>query len=135
MLFGVLDPSRRTFEFVRAGHTPLLWRKTSGEVESLSPRGLGVGMTGARSFSALCERKTITTAAGDFLFLFSDGVTEAMNEQSEEFGEERLSVTVRDRIHNAMSAEEARVVVIEAVDQFRGNAAAHDDMTLVVVKT
>jgi sigma-B regulation protein RsbU (phosphoserine phosphatase) len=134
MLFGVFDPLARTFRFVRAGHTPLLWRKTSGEVAALSPRGIGVGMTSPLLFSKICERSTITTGAGDFLILYSDGITEAMNAVSEEFGDERLFVTVRDRITNGMTAEEARVVIIEAVDEFRGEAPVHDDMTLVVVK-
>ncbi|HYC59195.1 MAG TPA: PP2C family protein-serine/threonine phosphatase [Thermoanaerobaculia bacterium] len=134
MLFGVFDPVSRAFRFVRAGHTPLIRRKASGDVETFSPRGVGVGMTSPRLFSALCERATIDTTPGDFLFLFSDGVTEAMNERSEEFGDERLLATIRDRVTNTMSAEDARVEVVQAVDQFRGGAAAHDDMTLVVVK-
>ena len=98
MLFGVFDPAARTFHFVRAGHTPLLWRKASGEVVMLSPRGIGIGMTGPRTFSTLCEPQTITTAPGDFLILYSDGVNEAMNEHTEEFGDERLLAIVRDRI-------------------------------------
>ncbi len=134
MLFGVFDPAARTFHFVRAGHTPLLWRKASGEVVTLSPRGIGIGMTGPRAFSTLCERRTITTAPGDFLILYSDGVNEAMNEHTEEFGDERLLTTVRDRITNATTAEEARAILVKAVDDFRGTAPAHDDMTLVVLK-
>src|SRR5687767_14492250 len=63
MLFGAFDPVARTFRFVRAGHTPLLWRKTSGEVVTLTPRGIGVGMTSQKTFSAICERSTITTSA------------------------------------------------------------------------
>lgn len=135
MLFGVFDPVLRTFRFVRAGHTPLLWRKASGEVATLSPRGIGIGMTSPRTFSALCEQSTITTSPGDFLILYSDGVNEAMNEQMEEFGDHRLLTTVRDRITDSMSAEEARVILVQAVDDFRGTAPAHDDMTLVVVKS
>jgi hypothetical protein len=134
MLFGVFDPVARTFQFVRAGHTPLVWRKASGEVATLSPRGIGIGMTGPRTFSTLCERQTITTAPGDFLILYSDGVNEAMNEHHEEFGDERLLNIVRDQITNATTAEEARVILVKAVDDFRGSAPAHDDMTLVIVK-
>lgn len=135
MLFGVFHPTARTFQFVRAGHTPLLWRKaSSGEVTALSPRGVGVGMTSSRMFSALCDRATITTAPGDFLILYSDGVTEAMNEKSEEFGDDLLLATVRDSITSSMTAEEARAVIVQAVDTFRGTAAAHDDMTLVIVR-
>ncbi|MDP9194791.1 MAG: PP2C family protein-serine/threonine phosphatase [Acidobacteriota bacterium] len=134
MLFGVFDPVARTFRFVRAGHTPLLWRKATGEVTMLSPRGIGIGMTGPRTFSALCEQATITTASGDFLILYSDGVNEAMNEHREEFGDDRLFATVRDHITDSMTAEEARAVLVNAVDDFRGAAPAHDDMTLVVVK-
>jgi hypothetical protein len=135
MLFGVFDSAARTFHFVRAGHTPLLWRKASGEVVTLSPRGIGVGMTSPRTFSTLCEPRTITTAPGDFLILYSDGVNEAMNEHTEEFGDERLLATVRDRITNTTTAEEARAILVQAVDDFRGTAPAHDDMTLVVLKS
>jgi Stage II sporulation protein E (SpoIIE) len=135
MLFGVFDPQARTFQFVRAGHTPLVWRKASGEVVTLSPRGIGIGMTGPRTFSTLCERQTITTAPGDFLILYSDGVNEAMNEHREEFGDERLLNIVRDGITSDTTAEEARVILVKAVDEFRGSAPAHDDMTLVVLKT
>jgi hypothetical protein len=135
MLFGVFDPTARTFQFVRAGHTPLLWRKTSGEIVTLSPRGIGVGMVSTKTFSAICERSTITTSTGDLLILYSDGVNEAMNERSEEFGDERLLAIVRDRVTNEMSADEVRAAIVDAVDEFRGTAPAHDDMTLVVVKT
>jgi hypothetical protein len=134
MLFGVFDPVARTFQFVRAGHTPLVWRKASGEVVTLSPRGIGIGMTSPRTFSTLCERQTITTAPGDFLILYSDGVNEAMNEHRQEFGDERLLNIVRDQITDTTTAEEARVILVKAVDDFRGTAPAHDDMTLVVMK-
>jgi hypothetical protein len=135
MLFGVFDSAERTFQFVRAGHTPLVWRKAGGEVTSLSPRGIAIGMTAPRTFSTLCERSTITTGAGDFLILYSDGVNEAMNERTEEFGDARLLDIVRDQITDTMSAEEVKEVLVKAVDEFRGSAPAHDDMTLVVVKT
>ena len=57
-----------------------------------------------------------------------------MNEHREEFGDERLLNIVRDRITDETTAEEARVILVKAVDDFRGRAAAHDDMTLVVLK-
>ena len=126
--------SARSVLFVRAGPPPLLWRKTSGAVETLSPRGIGVGMTSPRNFSAICERATIAPGTGDLLILYSDGVNEAMNERHEEFGDDRLLAVVRDQITNEMSAEAVRAVIVDAVDAFRGTAPAHDDMTLVVVK-
>lgn len=134
MLFGALDPVGRVFRFVRAGHTPLVWRRTSGEVEALAPRGLGLGMAGPSMFARLCEQETITTAPGELLFLFSDGVTEAMNERREEFGDERFLDVVRNQVTSDMSADEACRVVIAAVDRFRGEVPAHDDITLVVVR-
>lgn len=134
MLFGVFHPTERTFRFVRAGHTPLLWRRATGEVSALAPKGIGVGMTSSRMFSAVCQTSTITTTPGDFLLLYSDGVTEAMNERSEEFGDAQLFDTVRDSLTSDMTAEEARAVIVKAVDRFCGNAPVHDDMTLVVVK-
>jgi hypothetical protein len=134
MTYGVLDPRERTFEFVRAGHTPLVWRRAGGEIISLSPRGVGLGMTPARVFPGLCEKKTIHFEEGDFLFLYSDGVTEAMNERVEEFGDERLIAAVRDGVSASMSAEQAKAVLVDAVAAFCGSAPVHDDMTLVVIR-
>jgi sigma-B regulation protein RsbU (phosphoserine phosphatase) len=134
MLLGVLDPAARSFRFVRAGHTPLFWRHADGSVEMLAPRGLGLGMAPAAAFARVCQERTIEVAPGDLLLLFSDGVTEAMNERREELGEERLVAFVRERLSPRMTAEEICAAVIAEVDHFRGAAAAHDDMTLVVVR-
>lgn len=132
MLLGLLDANARTFEFVRAGHTPVVWRKASGEVQALSPRGIGLGMT-SRGFASLLERATIRAADGELLVLYSDGVTEAMNEEREEFGEARLIDTVRG-LSPELTADKARDEIVAAVRRFCGRAPAHDDLTLVVVK-
>lgn len=134
MIFGVIDATRRTFEFVRAGHTALLWRRADGSVESIAPRGIGLGMSASRTFRALCETRTIAPAKDDFVLLYSDGVTEAMNERSEEFGDERLIETLRNNVTSEMSADDARDAIIGEVALFCDTAPVHDDMTLVVVK-
>lgn len=133
MMFGVLDATQRTFQFVRAGHTALLWRKSDGSVTSLAPRGIGLGMAAPRVFRAVCETRTIAPDVGDFLLLYSDGVTEAMNERNEEYGDERL-VEASAKLTSEMSADDARDALIGDVALFCGTAPVHDDMTLVVVK-
>ena len=134
MIFGVLNANERTFEFVRAGHTALLWRRHDGSVSSLAPRGIGLGMSAPRMFRAVSETRTIAPSAGDFLLLYSDGVTEAMNERSEEFGDDRLLEIARTKLTPEMSADDARDALIGEVALFCGTAPVHDDMTMVVVK-
>ena len=69
---------------------------------------------------------------GDILVAFSDGLTEALSEREEEFGEERLIAAMRQ--HSELPAEQLRNAILAEVDRFVGEAPQHDDVTLVVAK-
>ena len=68
--------------------------------------------------------------SGDCLILYSDGIVEAMNAAGEEFGEDRLAAVVQENA--GTRADEIRDAILNALDTFMGDAAAHDDRTLVV---
>ena len=70
--------------------------------------------------------------SGESFAFFSDGITEAMNEQTELFNDVRLK-TVLHKISNSTATEQVNTI-FNSVKKFRGNAEPNDDMTLVVVK-
>ncbi len=78
------------------------------------------------------QEQTIALAAGDLLIAYTDGISEAMTIDDEEWGEERMIAAAgaaRD-----YSAQQIVVEVFRAADEFTGGAPQHDDMTLVVFK-
>ena len=78
------------------------------------------------------EQETIQMMPGDVLVAYTDGVTEALNQEGEEFGECRLERILSQSAH--LSADEIRERVTERVRQFCGSAPQHDDLTFVVLK-
>jgi sigma-B regulation protein RsbU (phosphoserine phosphatase) len=78
------------------------------------------------------EQETIQLGSGDLIVAYTDGVTEAMNPNTEEFGEARLRKVVATSGH--LSAEDLSHVIIQAVHEWRANLEQHDDLTLVIMK-
>ena len=71
-------------------------------------------------------------AGGDLLVLFTDGITEAMDEKGDFFGESRLSRLIEE--HGHLPSDELRERIVRDVEAFVGPADQHDDMTMVVLK-
>jgi sigma-B regulation protein RsbU (phosphoserine phosphatase) len=78
------------------------------------------------------EQETIQLRSGDILFVYTDGVTEALNPAGEEFGEEKLRSIVVESLR--LPARESAARVIAKVLEWQGRASQHDDITLIVVK-
>lgn len=133
MALGLLNPTERSFSYVRAGHNPvLLYRAAARKTEFLEPRGMGLGITSQTIFDRQLEPMSVSLEPGDILVLYSDGLTEMMNSQREQFGEDRLCEVVLENAHlNALGIQYA---IVDHVRQFRGEAEPHDDLTIVVVR-
>lgn len=139
MTYAVVDLDARSFTYARAGHTPLIYMPSPCEGVSrarvLAPDGmvLGIKIDGiAERFAELLEEVTIRISGGDIFVLFTDGITEAMNDQAELFGEARLSQLVEEHAH--LSSEELRERILREVEAFVGGADQHDDMTMILMK-
>ena len=78
------------------------------------------------------EEQSVTLQAGDLLLTYTDGISEAMTEDDEEWGEERMLQTVKAL--GGRSVEEILQATFQAADQFTAGAAQHDDMTLLLMK-
>jgi serine phosphatase RsbU (regulator of sigma subunit) len=133
MALGFLDPEKRVLECVRAGHNPMVWRQPSlNETTLVAPGGLGLGITAGRVFGAQLKVAELALTEGDAVVFYSDGITEAMNRDLEQFGEQRLMDAVKrtDRLDAAAS----RDAILAEVREFLGGVHPQDDMTLVVLR-
>jgi len=133
MLYGVFDLKKRVFRFARAGHCPVLY--WSGEEETIylvEPPGMALGLVSGDIFKKTLDQAEIQYQKGDIFVLCTDGVTEAMNEEQEEFGEEQLCEVVSD--HFKESAEEIQSAILMKIQEFVGGASQHDDLSLMVIK-
>jgi sigma-B regulation protein RsbU (phosphoserine phosphatase) len=138
MTYAVVDVERRVLTYARAGHTPLIHLAANGNprrARVLTPNGMVVGLRieGFEDrFEELLEELTIPLHVGDVFVLFTDGVTEAMNLDSDLFGEDRLRALVEE--HAELSSDELRERIVREVEAFVGDADPHDDMTMVLLK-
>jgi serine phosphatase RsbU (regulator of sigma subunit) len=133
LFLAIIDPSTDTVTFSRAGHNPPVWRQAArNQTSLLRPQGIGLGLDSGGVFDRCLAVEQIQVAPADGLFLYSDGITEAMNSRSEEYGEERLmQIAART---DGLGATAARDMVLADVGEFLGRTAPQDDQTLVVVR-
>ncbi len=127
ILYAAFDPRSGEVEYVSCGHLPPLLRRAGGVVETLSAGGLPVGL-----FDQL-KPKVFQAAMhpGDLLFLYTDGVTEAVDTEDREFGEERLLGLIA--ASEGAKAAEAIARVTAAVSEFSRGEPQFDDLTCLAI--
>jgi phosphoserine phosphatase RsbU/P len=126
---GIYLPEERTFRFVNAGHNPPMLLRKNGEMELLETGGLLLGVMLGMPY----EAETTHIAEGDVLAIFTDGVTEAMSPDEEEFEEPRLEACLREVADK--SAGEILDHVREAIRVWTCDAPVlTDDITMIVIK-
>ena len=85
-----------------------------------------------RKLDRILEEAEVPLTPGDFFLFFTDGLSEAMNEGAELFGEGRLRRILEEE--SQLGSEQVKERILDEVRRFVGDAAPHDDMTLVVLK-
>ncbi len=129
MFFGKLDPATRAFTYGSAGHNSgYLYRSATDEEVLLHPTGPAIGLM--EGFHVRSEQ--VQLDPGDTLVLYTDGVTEAMNDKREQFGLDRLAETIR--INHALAPEQLVQKVLLDLNGFTGGSQLVDDVTLVVAR-
>lgn len=130
---GIADTAAGCMETVNAGHNEPLLVHRSGEMEKLYTGGLILGMFDF----AVYESRKIALASGDTIYLYTDGISEALDSGGEEFGDARLAALVRAESHrppvDILSAIERRVC------DWTGHASpaegfSHDDFTHLAIQ-
>ena len=132
VLGAEFNVENRTMVVARAGHLPLWhYKAKTNSVETVIPKGLGLGLNDAGVFTSEMEEKEIAYERGDIFLFATDGVTDARNAQ-EDFGEERLlQILTEKRNEHASSLQK---FIVEKISAFVGSTPQHDDQTVVVVK-
>ena len=128
LFYSELDPRSHQLNYITAGHNSPLLVRTTGEVTTLDIGGFPVGITPFADYREGWAELT----PGDVLVIYSDGVTESLNEEGEEFGEARLIEIVQK--NRGRTAAGLRDRIDEALAKFVGKAKTVDDLTLVIVK-
>jgi phosphoserine phosphatase RsbU/P len=114
---------------VNAGHMPLLLlRKHSNTMEKVGMQAPALGIVTDAEYSEL----SVGLKQGDLLIAYSDGVTEARNENGMFFGEDRLTTVVRQNAH--LSTEQIGQNILNQITWFRGDARIYDDISMIIIK-
>ena len=128
LFYAILDTSLHRLHYCNAGHEHPLLLRADGSSTLLAKGGIGLGMLEDFSF----EEESAEFGRGDLLLLYTDGITEAMDQRLEQFGRDRLLALVQEsRNHAAASTVNA---VIAAVNAHRNDWPQSDDITLVAVE-
>ena len=132
MAYAILDGPDGKFFLARAGHdAPLLYRAASRKVETLSPKGMALGIDSGEVFNRVCADLGLVLEPGDCILLYTDGATEALNADGVEYGVDRLAQALE-----AGAAQGAAAVlrhVAEDVRAFTGRESKQDDFTLIAI--
>ncbi len=127
LFIGVLDNKQNTLQFVNAGHNPPYLIHTDGSMEQLGASGI---MIGAFEFDGW-EIESRPMKIGDLLFIFTDGVTEAENDDGL-FGDERTqNLVVKYRNESSHHLTEK---VLDEINDYLGTCPQSDDITIISIK-
>ena len=126
---GVYDAHTCALTYVNAGHNPPILVRSNGDTQRLDAGGVILGFLPGMHY----EQDTVELAPGDMLVMYTDGVSEAMNANEEEFGEDRIFQSVCHRrqepVAQILASLEASVVT------YRGDNPFEDDFTLLILRT
>jgi phosphoserine phosphatase RsbU/P len=122
------DPDSRHMTYVNAGHNAPMLRRASGALERLDVGGVPLGILSDCAY----ECASLDLCPGDTLLIFTDGVVEAENDRSDEYGEGRLIQVFN--ANSGLAANEILQVIMRDVLAFTGSAPQHDDITCLIAK-
>ncbi len=128
VFYVVYDPATGEFTYANGGHNPPLVVHADGSSDLLPmTNGIALGVAPGIEY----EQKTVVLAPGDTALLYTDGVTEAMNRDDEEFGVERLKTTFSQS--PPTDPRQANDEVFRAVHEFVGDTLQSDDITCLTL--
>ncbi|HEX8372674.1 MAG TPA: GAF domain-containing SpoIIE family protein phosphatase [Chthoniobacterales bacterium] len=133
MAYLLLTQGSNHVTLSRAGHdAPMLYRAKDKSVERLNPRGMALGIDSGSVFDRVTADFEFDLETGDCIVLYTDGVTEALDERSLEFGMEKMILAIQ-----ASAPEGAAAVLRRLTDElteFSGTQPQNDDITLIAIR-
>src|ERR1041384_364679 len=128
LFYGTINPQTGELKYSNGGHNPPMLVRTTGEVLFLDKGGLPIGMMKGMPYQEASGFFNL----GDVLVIYSDGITESVNEKDEEFEEERLIEVVRHNLNRSASGMRDRID--EALSRFFGPMAPVAARSLHIIK-
>ncbi|MGA9142291.1 MAG: PP2C family protein-serine/threonine phosphatase [Candidatus Acidiferrales bacterium] len=128
-----INPATREMRYVNAGHNDPVLRRASGQIERLSTGGPPFGLPLFTEHEMPYSSGNVQLQPGDLLFVFTDGVVEAVNDSEEEYGEKRLLPCLQAAPPDSAAADVLRRVMLD-VNTFVGFVRQHDDITCLVLR-
>jgi len=133
MAYLVLDHVRGGVTLARAGHdAPLLYQQKSQNVTPLKTPGMVVGIDSGDVFDRLTTDVAVSLERNDCILLYTDGITEALDNDGNEFGLERTIGSVQ-----SSAKEGAQAIVTRLIDDLRnfvGSTPQNDDITMIAIR-
>ena len=132
-VIAFLESGDQSITIARAGHNwPLYYDSATKRIHPLKTKGVCLGVDMDMGISTGPEEKKLPVKSGDVLLLYSDGITEAMNERQHLFDQSRLEAAMLESAH--LSAEQIDKQIIDRLEAFVQSEEPHDDITLVAIK-
>jgi len=140
VLMGIYDSAQHSLNLVSAGHNPLLlFRSSTRRTARFNPAGmpLGVPLSKENQFADAVEELDLPLEDGDAFIFYSDGITEAINREGQQYGLERLESFLLEQWSDAPSGDLGSMAgnLVEALDTFSGYAPQRDDITFILART
>ena len=129
LFYSVLDPKKKTLTYVNAGHNPpVMLRREGRDVILLEAKGIALGVMP----NIELDEREISLRKGDVVVLYTDGVTEAINDREEQFGQQRLIQLIDEG--RSLRAQELVTRIQQGVTAFSTGQPQFDDIAIMVLK-
>lgn len=132
-MYSIVNVRTREMIVASAGHNPMvIWRAATRTHEFVRPNGIALGFDKGPIFDRTVREQRLKLNRGDRVVLYTDGVVEAMNESHEEFTDEALVNFVKQ--HAEIKSKDFVRLLLKALDEHKGAAEQHDDITLTTFR-
>jgi serine phosphatase RsbU (regulator of sigma subunit) len=130
VFYGIWDETSERFIYANAGHNPPLLMRQNGSFSELPGHGIALGVLPEIEMNSF----GIHLRPGETIIFYTDGVTEALNEDYDEFGMERLRVAAGGAARSNANAPEIAGRITDGIRDHAGDTPQFDDITLIVIK-
>ena len=128
-----INTQTKKIRYARAGHCPVLYYCAEKQsLDYFKDKGVALGMVRNKSYSNFIQAYEFEYKPGDLMVLYTDGITEAKDRKGEEFGYDRLLMTVEEA--RTLAAKQVQDHLIKKLYEFSGTDNIDDDYTTMIVK-
>jgi sigma-B regulation protein RsbU (phosphoserine phosphatase) len=132
-LYCILDKRTNVMKVASAGHNPMVvWRAATNQIQLVNPNGIALGFDKGPVFERTVKEEMITLGRGDRIVLYTDGTVEAMDEDNQEFGDDKFFGLVKQLA--TRDSNQMLNLLVKSLDEHKGNAPQSDDITIVTLR-